>query len=334
MTYKPLISVIIPTFNRALQVQAALKSVMAQTYPEFEVIVVDDGSTDGTGEAIPKIIMSQAASGERIRYFFQSNQGSSVARNKGIEQARGEWIAFLDSDDVWLPEKLELQMQAIQQFEAECGGCFTDAQIVNDLGMDAGSFCCFGIHFDQTVGIASDALLSLAKGFCGFWLSTLLVRTDLARRIDAFDAEIQGPEDRDFYFRLALVTSLAFIDKPLARTDRSASPPGSTCRPWDKWHVRLRSHQRMYERWLGLGAALPPKVRKIVELDLRLVHSHWTNWYLAHEQYNEARLAVSKALRYGFTFSLAIKWMMSRFAPHIARKITLRRGSDNAVYSR
>ena len=334
MSYRPLISVVIPTFNRALQVQAALKSVLAQTYPEFEVIVVDDGSTDGTGEAIQDIIRSQDTGGERIRYFFQPNRGSSVARNKGIEQARGEWIAFLDSDDVWLPEKLELQMQAIQQFKDECGGCFTDAQMVNNLGMDGSSFRCFGRHYDQTVGIASDALPSIAKAFCGFWLSTLLVRTDLARHIGAFDAEIQGPEDRDFYFRLALVTSLAFIDMPLARTDRSASPPGSTCRPWDKWHIRLRSHQRMYEKWLGLGAALPPEVRKIVELDLRLVHSHWANWHLAHEQYNEARQAVSNALRYGFTLMLAIKWIMARFVPDIARKVTLMRGSDNAVYSR
>jgi hypothetical protein len=206
--------------------------------------------------------------------------------------------------------------------------------MVNDLGMDASSFRCFGRHYDQTVGIVSDALLSLAKGFCGFWLSTLLVRTDLVRHLDGFDGEIQSPEDRDFYFRLALVTSLVFIDKPLVRTDRSASPPGSACRPWDKWHIRLRGHQLMYEKWLGLGTALPPEVRRIVQEDLRGVHSHWTNWYLAHEQYNEARQAASRALHYGFTYNLALKWMMTHFVPTLARKVMLARGSDNAAHSR
>ncbi len=334
MSYSPFISVVIPTLNRARQVEAAVMSVLAQTYREFEVIIVDDGSTDGTGEAVQRIIGQQNGSGKQIRYFFQHNQGSSVARNKGIEQARGEWIAFLDSDDLWDPEKLELQLQAIQQFKDECGACFTDSQMVNDLGLNDSSFRCFGRPCQQTVGIASEALLFLARCFCGFWLSTLLVRSDLSRRIGGFDPEIQGPEDRDFYFRLALVTPLACIDRPLVRTDRSPSPPGSTCRPWDKWHVRLRSHQRMYEKWLGLGAALPLEVRKIVELDLRLVHSHWTNWYLAHEQYDKARQAVSNALYYGFTFGLAVKWIMTHFVPDIGRKVTLMRGSDNAVNSR
>ena len=334
MSYRPFVSVVIPTFNRAQQVQGALMSVLAQTYPEFEAIVVDDGSTDGTGEAIQRLISQQADHGKPIRYFFQPNQGSSVARNKGIEQARGEWIAFLDSDDVWLPEKLELQVQALQQFKDKCGACFTDARMVNDLGMDASSFRTFGRRYDQAVGIASDALLSLAEAFCGFWLSTLLVRSDLVRQIDGFDPEIQGPEDRDFYFRLALVTPLAYIDKPLVRTDRSSSPPGSACRPWDRWHIRLRGHQLMYEKWLGLGTALPPEVRKIVERDLRSTHSHWTNWYLAHEQYNEARQAVSRALHYEFTSKLAIKWMITRLAPTFARKLMLKRGDDSAVHSR
>jgi hypothetical protein len=206
--------------------------------------------------------------------------------------------------------------------------------MVNNLGMDTSSFRSFGMHFDQTVGIASNAILSLAETFCGFWISTLLVRTDLARQIDGFDPEIQGPEDRDFYFRLALATPLAYVNKPLVRTDRSASPPGSTSRPWDNWQVRLRSHQLMYEKWLGLGAPLPTEVRKTIERDLRSTHSHWANWYLTNERYNEALRAVSKALHYEFTSKLALKWIMTRFVPTFARKAMLERGDDNAVQSR
>src|SRR5712692_851790 len=120
MSYRPFVSVVIPTFNRARQVQAALKSVLAQTYREFEVIVVDDGSTDGTGEALQEIISLEGSNGKQIRYFFQPNQGQSAARNQGTEEARGEWVAFLDSDDVWLPEKLEWQVRAIELFKGKC----------------------------------------------------------------------------------------------------------------------------------------------------------------------------------------------------------------------
>jgi len=88
----------------------------------------------------------------------------------------------------------------------------------------------------------------------------------------------------------------------------------------------------MYEKWLGI--ALPPEVRKVVEANLRSVHSHWTNWYLSHEQYNKARQAVSNALHYGFTLGLTAKWIMTHFVPEIARRFTLMKGSDNAVYSR
>jgi glycosyltransferase involved in cell wall biosynthesis len=334
MSYQPSISAVIPTFNRAKQVQAALASVLAQTYPELEVIVVDDGSTDGTSEAIQEIIRSQGPSKKQIRYFFQPNQGPSAARNKGIEKSRGEWVAFLDSDDVWLPDKLELQVQAIRQFRDCCRACLTDATMVNNLGLDASTFRSFGRRCDQTVGIASDAVLSLAKGFCGFWISTLLVQADVVRHMGSFDPEIQCHEDRDFYFRLALSTPLAYIDKPLVRTDRSSSLAGSTCRPWDKWQVRLCASQLMYEKWLTLGAWLPADVRLIVEQNLRSVHSHWANWHLEHEQYHEAREATSRALRYEFTYKLAIKWMLARIAPTFARKVILGSGEDSAVHSR
>jgi len=105
--FRPFISVVIPTFNRAQQVQVALRSVLAQTYAEFEVIVVDDGSTDTTQEVVERFVGEQNGTGKQVRFFSQSNQGPSAARNKGIVEARGDWIAFLDSDDQLLPETLE-----------------------------------------------------------------------------------------------------------------------------------------------------------------------------------------------------------------------------------
>src|SRR4029079_18702798 len=91
----PKVSVIIPTYNRGTKVGKTLESVLAQTVTDLEVIVVDDGSSDGTEKVLAETF------GDRIRYFAQANQGVSTARNKRIAEARGDWLAFLDSDDVW-----------------------------------------------------------------------------------------------------------------------------------------------------------------------------------------------------------------------------------------
>src|ERR1700751_5211074 len=112
----PKVSVVIPTYNRAEKVRDGIESILAQTLTDLEIIVVDDGSSDNTGKILGETV------GGRIRYYAQTNQGASVARNKGIEEARGEWIAFLDSDDFWEKDKLECQLQALERFSPQCGG--------------------------------------------------------------------------------------------------------------------------------------------------------------------------------------------------------------------
>jgi glycosyltransferase involved in cell wall biosynthesis len=318
----PFVSVVIPTYNRAEQTIAAIESVLAQTYPNLEIIVVDDGSTDGSGEAIQRFLSQRMNRNGAMHYFAQPNQGPSVARNAGIARAQGEYIAFLDSDDVWLPEKLELQVQAIEQFKNDCGACFTDARLVNNAGMDISSFRAHGRHYEQPIEIDRDAVKLLAESFCGFWLSTLLVRADLTRRIGGIDPDIRFAEDRDFCFRLSLVTSFVYVNKQLIRTDRSSSPPGSTCRPWDKVDVQFQGQQRMLEKWLRMGAALPSGVRSTVKWRLGALYSQRANWYLENALYPEARQAVSRALKYRITLATVAKWTLTWLAPALARRMT------------
>jgi glycosyltransferase involved in cell wall biosynthesis len=318
----PFISVVIPTFNRARQVETALKSVLAQTYREFEVIIIDDGSTDGTGEALREIINAESEGGTRIRYLFQSNRGQSAARNKGAEEARGEWVAFLDSDDAWLPEKLEWQVRAVEQFNGKCCACITDARLMDDRGMDTTAFGESGRSYEETLGIYREAAENLVKCRDPFWVSTLLVRTDVFKQVGRFDAQIGYAEDHDFLFRLSLATHFCYVNKPLASLDRSKSPPGSNCRPWDQVEVRLRGSQSMFEKWLKLDSKLPPNVRKAVIQGLRQVYSAWTNWYLEHERYEEARQAVRSAIKCEPTTMLAIKWTLTHVAPGFARRIS------------
>jgi len=322
MSHEPLVSVVIPTFNRSRQVQAAVRSVLAQTYPEFEVIVVDDGSADGTGQALQTLITQQGCNGRRVRYFFQPNRGQSSARNMGIEKARGELVAFLDSDDLWLPEKLEWQVRALEQFKDRCCACITDARLIDNHGMDTSAFTKSGKPYEETLGIDFEAVRNLVKYRDPFWISTLLVRTDVVKQLGCFDNQLGYAEDHDFLFRLSLATSICYVNKPLSLLDRSKSPEGSDCRPWDEVEVRLRGSQTMLEKWLKLDSKLPPDVLKTVTNNLRQLHSAWTNWYLEHERYEEARQAVCKAMKYEPTTKLAIKWTLTHFAPSFARRVS------------
>ena len=108
MKSKPLVSVIIPVYNREKYLAEAIESVLAQTYRPIEVIVVDDGSTDGSADIAKRF-------GSPVRYYFQPNSGAGAARNRGIAVARGSFLAFLDSDDLWVEDKLTHQMAAFER---------------------------------------------------------------------------------------------------------------------------------------------------------------------------------------------------------------------------
>jgi|HubBroStandDraft_2_1064218.scaffolds.fasta_scaffold05807_3 glycosyltransferase involved in cell wall biosynthesis len=315
--HKPFVSVVIPTYNRLRQLTVALDSVLAQNYSNFEVIVVDDGSKDGTRQSIESLISSRSASAPPLRYIFQANQGSSAARNCGIAEARGEWIAFLDSDDIWYPEKLDWQVRAVEAYK-DSGACISDAQLVNDAGMQTTSFRETGRAYTQEIGLAENVVERLAWTFDHFWVTSLLVRSELARQIGGFDPGIQFCEDHDFNFRLSLVTSFCYVNKTLVQLDRSPAP--SAIRPWERTEVRLQNKQRMLEKWLR-DATLRPEIRNIIVRSLRQTHSAWANWYLEGQRYDEAREALFRAMKTDFTAQLMVKWMLARTAPSLARKL-------------
>lgn len=195
------ISVIIPTFNRAHVLRHAIDSALAQTCPTFEIIVVDDGSTDET----PALL---AEYGDRVRVVRQTNQGVAAARNAGIAIARGDLIALLDSDDVWMARKLEKQ---VARFEADpelglvhCGADFVDTGVSLE-GME-GWVAAEMLRFDREVIIA-----------CG---SGVVVPRRVAEELGGFDARMGASEDWDFCYRLATRHRIAFVKEALVRYAR------------------------------------------------------------------------------------------------------------------
>ncbi|MBW2039707.1 MAG: glycosyltransferase [Deltaproteobacteria bacterium] len=182
----PRVSVIIPTHNRKDFLLEAMDSVFAQTYGDFELVVVDDGSTDGTGEALKRY-------GDRLIYTYQANQGVSAARNRGIELVRGEFIAFLDSDDLWLPKKLQMQVAFMDQ-HPEAQICYTDEIWIRR-----------GVRVNPKKKHAkySGWIYSHCLPLCIISLSSALMRRGLFAQVGAFDPRLPVCEDYDLWLRVA-----------------------------------------------------------------------------------------------------------------------------------
>jgi len=331
---KPKVSVVIPTYNRAATVPRAIESVLAQTVTDLEVIVVDDGSSDDTGKVLGEMF------GDRIRYYVQANQGASVARNKGVEEARGEWIAFLDSDDLWEREKLEWQFKALERFGPQCGGCYTDTRFFNHeetrtmFQMVEGEY-----RHEGTMGVNADVLERLVRpGGAGMvvCLSSLLARANVVRNTGGFDTTLLYSQDSEFMFRLAMLTGFCYVNRPLVQFDRSPAETRhvGVSSEWNKFDFWLRDSQRRLEGLLRLSEGLPRNVRNVIQERLSAVHSGWTNWYLETEQYGKAREAVSRAAQLDLTFNVAAKWLLTWMSPRLAlRTVRQRRerGKDSFI---
>jgi len=313
-------------------------SVLAQTFSDYELIIADDGSSDATSDLITSYLQSGESKTDCIRYFRQPNQGKSVALNNAMLQAKGEWIAFLDSDDRWLPEKLERQFRAIEQFGDRRGACFTDGQFVNNQHMDTTAFEFFGQHYEESVGTLPDAVKTLATTPAGISIVTLVCRADLVRKVGGFDPDLRFTEDYDFLFRLALVTDFCFVNEPLVVIDRTPAEKrhnGSSA-VWDEVDFRLQCEQRRYEKWLALtdqsSNQNSAEIRGIIMHHLRKVHSGWANWYLSNADYAMAAREIRRAANYQLTPGLIVKRILTRVCPGIARMMALRRGFDAQVF--
>ena len=214
---KPAITVVIPTYNRLDLTKRAVESVLAQSVPVSEVIVIDDGSFDGTSELLRRHSAENSAWRGRVRYVYQENQGPGSARNNGIALARGEWLAFIDNDDLWLPQKLEWQFRALDRFGDECGACITDAWFMNNQHMKMTLFELAGKRHTDMTGVIREPVRYILEtnsvvGIHPVWLQNLVTRTELARRVGGFDPKLRFGDDDDFVFRLACETRLCYVE--------------------------------------------------------------------------------------------------------------------------
>jgi len=192
------VSVVIPTYNRKGMLQRALQSVFAQSVSPLEIIVVDDGSQDGTADwlarACPQVVC-----------LSQANRGVSAARNCGIAQAQGEWIALLDADDVWLPTKLEQQWSAIEQSTA-IRVCHTE-----ELWVFNGKPIRMAAKFKKQSGW----IFTRSLRHCAISPSTVLIQRTVFADIGDFDESLPVCEDYDLWLRITSKYPIHLVDWPL-----------------------------------------------------------------------------------------------------------------------
>ena len=201
----PLISVIIPTYNRSEYICDAVDSVLAQTYGNIEIIIIDDGSTDNTEELLRRY-------GSKVKYIRQDNAGPSAARNNGIRNARGDLLAFLDSDDIWLSEKLERQIQLMEQ-SGGIGlvGC---GSITIDSSGRAIARPVIRRNYTSKRRFVNE--LMVHNIVCG-GVSGSLIRRECFDKLGLFCEDLWIGEDRDMWIRIANHYHMRFVEQPLIK---------------------------------------------------------------------------------------------------------------------
>jgi glycosyltransferase involved in cell wall biosynthesis len=196
----PKVSVIVPAYNSAAYTVETVESVLGQTYRDFELIVVDDGSTDNTREAMERF-------GDQIQYVYKENGGACSTRNMGIGMARGEYVACLDCDDLWLPEKLQRSVEALDA-HSDWGLVFNHCYLIDAAGEIVGLT-------NYKFKLQNPYRELLHDNFIGS--PTILMRRSCLDQVGLYDENIFIPADWDLWIRIAAEYSIGYLDEPLSK---------------------------------------------------------------------------------------------------------------------
>ena len=212
----PTVTVVIPAYNATRYIAETIDTVLAQTYRNFEVVVVDDGSTDGT----IKLITELGQRDSRIKLVSQANRGVSAARNTGIERAKGEYIAILDADDLWEPTKLEKQVNSLDT-HPRAGLCYTWTAMADTEGKATGRI--IASHAEGDVWLP---LTEMNIVCCG---SNPMIRRVCFDGVGLFDEELLFSEDWDMWWRIATKYHFCVVKEPLIRYRQHQTSHSTNC---------------------------------------------------------------------------------------------------------
>ncbi len=275
----PKVSIVIPTYNRPELLKQAIRSVLAQTYQDFEIIVVDDGMKE-RGESVVSSFRDA-----RIRYLKnEASLGGGGARNRGIKEVKGGFIAFLDDDDEWLPEKLAVQMEQFSTTNAAVGFCFTAARIETDAGVEI---------TNVQAGINDLSTIALSR-FKGFLTTTLIVKRAVFDDVGLFDETLPSHQEAELIIRMSRKYKGLGIDRPLVVMNMHTHEHigGDLSRRIKGKELVLEKHALLYAKhpralaqqyfWLALWCRDSGQLAKAKEYFWKAFVLTWNPRYLSH----------------------------------------------------
>jgi glycosyltransferase involved in cell wall biosynthesis len=274
------VSVILPTYNRAHLLPVAVESVLSQDFRDFELMVVDDGSTDATQEVL------RGYSDPRIRTFTQENRGIGGALNAGIQAARGSLIARIDSDDRWLPELLSVEVPILEK-QPDAGVVYARAQAMDEGGRPLPQMLGAPLKFP------GDPFKSFVYGDFGCAI-TALIRRDCLERAGLFDESLVGNEDWELWIRLSRFTRFVFIDRVLAHFRMH---PGRTTAGASKRFAAITEGRVQVLEGVFSQSDLPASVLAIREQAFRNAHMDAALRWLSVKESRKARAHFLQAIR-------------------------------------
>ena len=305
-----LFSIIIPLYNKEQSIVSTLQTVLKQTFQDFEIVIVDDGSTDHSVEEVKKVI------DPRIRLIHQSNAGVSAARNRGIDEARGEYIAFLDADDEWKPDYLKTQYELVQKYP-ECN-VFACNYEFKDTQEKVKPTIIRKLPFKGEDGILSNYFEVASCSHPPLWTSAVMVKKSAIQSIDGFPVGIKSGEDLLTWARLACRYFIVFYTIPLATFI------------FDEQHFNEDQRKRMPEEIDYVGselAKLYKKHRHIIGLKnyVGLWHKMRARIFMSKHNRKKALYECIYALRYSITIKIIIFLLLSlmpyRFINYVFKKV-------------
>lgn len=316
------VSVVIPAYNRSSVLCYAIESVLAQTTPVAEVIVVNDGSTDDTERVILGQIRDNPRWRRRVRYLYQHNQGQSAAINYGVAESQGDWLGFVAQDDLWLPNKVEWQFRALAKYGSHCRICFTDAWFMNNPHMKHTVFQSGTLTSRRTIDVLKNPAMLIAEGKNSIWMQTVLASRSVLDEVQGHDPLLRYSEDLDILFRMSLRTGFCFVNMPLALIDRSPAERrhSGEGRNWHKEEYCLSMEQRRFETQLRHLPDVAPETRRLIQRNLAHLHSSWASWAIANHDYHAAKASVRRALKYRFSLKLALKAGLIHTVPNMVNR--------------
>ncbi len=256
----PIISVVIPAYNAENTILETIASVRQQTFSDFELIVINDGSTDGTLELLHSI------KDNRLQIFSYENGGLSIARNRGIAHATGEFISFLDADDLWSPDKLESQLAALQQ-RPEAGVAYSWTYFMEEKEGERSFHPCEPVFFEGNVYAELLVKNFIASG------SNVLIRRQAVESVGEFDPKCEGTADWDYWLRLAAGWPFIAIPKLQVFYRRSSSSMSSKVEKMKK--EALVVLEKAYQ-------VAPQSFQHLKKKSLAWIYQYCTDLYLRH----------------------------------------------------